>query len=233
MDTQIQTQVVVANNFIAESWAAIPGFAGLEASTLGRIRSFSRPDRAAGLPYKVRKLSAGTLGYLTTGYNGKTYNVHCLVALAFFGPKPAGMCVLHANDVRDDNRVSNLRYGTYADNYRDSVANGGRYKGPNPRMFGNRSSLTAANVRTIRRQLAAGMTPRQIASAHGVSPQAIRSIRAGKAFSWVADTAAATQLNIDAAALARATARVTLAKARLSQHSAPKAAPVSIVKGAN
>ena len=230
MDTQIQTQVVVANNFIAESWAAIPGFAGLEASTLGRIRSFHRADRTNGLPYKVRKLSAGTLGYLTTGYNGKTYNVHCLVALAFFGPKPAGMCVLHASDVRDDNRVSNLRYGTYADNYRDSVANGGRYKGPNPRLYGNRSTLTAANVRTIRRQLAAGMTPRQVASAHGVSQETIRSIRRGESFAWVADTAAATQLNIDAAALARATARVTLAKSR---HSAPKAAPVSIMKGAN
>ena len=42
----------------------------------------------------------------------KQFLVHDLVALAFIGPKPAGMQTCHNNDDKRNNIASNLRYDT-------------------------------------------------------------------------------------------------------------------------
>jgi len=44
--------------------------------------------------------------------------VHKLVAEAFLPPPSAGEIILHLNDVKTDNRVANLRWGTKAENIR-------------------------------------------------------------------------------------------------------------------
>lgn len=54
----------------------------------------------------------------------KRFLIHHLVAQAFIGPKPEGMEVRHANDIRDDNRAENLSYGTRSENMYDSIRNG-------------------------------------------------------------------------------------------------------------
>lgn len=130
MDKTIET-VSAATQSQPERWCAIPNFPKLEASTLGRIRSFARPDKAAGTPYRILHTSAGKNGYLTLrGIDAQgvsiTRHAHVLIASAFLGQKPEGMLVLHANDVKNDNRPENLRYGTASQNYADSVANGCR-----------------------------------------------------------------------------------------------------------
>lgn len=70
---------------------------------------------------------------LRTGYhlvglsrNSKRDNrfVHHLVLLTFVGERPEGQEALHYNDIRTDNRLSNLSYGTRSDNTRDQVRNG-------------------------------------------------------------------------------------------------------------
>lgn len=53
-----------------------------------------------------------------------TTSVHRLVALAFIGPCPEGMEVLHINGEPDDNRLENLRYGTRAENVADTIRHG-------------------------------------------------------------------------------------------------------------
>jgi len=66
-------------------------------------------------------------GYLTTALGSRYRNtVHAIVALAFLGPRPRGMCVAHVNGRRDDNRAENLQYTTYSGNSLHARAHGSR-----------------------------------------------------------------------------------------------------------
>ena len=121
----------MTTNTDIEVWAKIPGYLPTyEASSHGRIRSLNR-DSKTGLPYRILAMTPADTGYLTVraiGADGsyKTCHVHKLVASAFHGEKPAGAICLHYDDQRLNNRAENLRWGTYKDNYADSVRNGRR-----------------------------------------------------------------------------------------------------------
>ena len=56
----------------------------------------------------------------------KTYKIHVLKAKAFiFGPNPLGVSLVrHLNDVKTDNRLINLAFGTQLNNMRDCMRNG-------------------------------------------------------------------------------------------------------------
>jgi len=101
----------------SESWLPIPDHDGYEASSLGRVRG--RRGLLAVFPMKS--------GYLTTALGGHYRNtVHAIVALAFHGPRPRGMCVAHVNGKRDDNRAENLQYTTYSGNSLHARSHGSR-----------------------------------------------------------------------------------------------------------
>ena len=77
----------------------------------------------------------------------KRHKVHRLVAQTFI-PNPNNLpCVLHENDIKTDNRVSNLFWGTHQDNIEDKVKKGRQSKGSDQ---GN-SILTEDLVRMIRK----------------------------------------------------------------------------------
>lgn len=124
----------------AERWLPIAGYEGsYEVSSLGRVRSLSRTveRRNRGpLPIRERILVAALNSRgrptvsLHAGGSALSYQVSALVAEAFIGPRPSGMNVLHWDDNPLDNRVENLRYGTYSDNQHDRVRNG-RHVGAN------------------------------------------------------------------------------------------------------
>lgn len=50
--------------------------------------------------------------------------VHQLVLAEFVGPRPTGLVVRHLNGNSRDNRLSNLVYGTAAQNAQDAIAHG-------------------------------------------------------------------------------------------------------------
>lgn len=54
----------------------------------------------------------------------RRFFVHQLVMIAFVGPCPDGMEVLHKNGIAEDNRLANLRYGTRKENVADAIAHG-------------------------------------------------------------------------------------------------------------
>lgn len=120
-----------------EEWRPIPGHSAYEASSLGRIRSIPRATvRSDGVtrrfPAKVLapSLFAGKYQKVSFSESGRvtTHSVHVLVALAFHGPRPAGLHVCHGRRGSLDNRPSNLRYGTPADNARDTVEHGMHFR---------------------------------------------------------------------------------------------------------
>lgn len=110
-----------------EVWKPIPSIPHHEASNYGHIRSVSRRVPAKGgstrmAPGKIKKTHPNNDGYLMVSINRRRYRVHRLVASAFFGMSDS--YVLHKNDVKTDNRLSNLYYGDDSANRLDNVHNG-------------------------------------------------------------------------------------------------------------
>lgn len=80
---------------------------------------------------KILKPCLDNYGYkgvslMTKDEKKKTCRIHILKASAFlFGPNPLGYNVVrHLNDIKTDNRLENLAWGTQSDNMRDCIKNG-------------------------------------------------------------------------------------------------------------
>ena len=113
-----------------ENWKAIPGYEGIyEVSDQGRVRSLDRiTAKNAFKKGALKKASTVANGYLYVDLyklgKASKRTVHSLVLEAFIGPAPSGMICCHNNGVRVDNRLENLRWGTYSDNAHDTVRHG-------------------------------------------------------------------------------------------------------------
>lgn len=108
-------------------WAPIPGFDGYEVSTGGDVRGV---DRIVPASYGRERFVKGQVlkqmdrrGYRTVWLKGRPRSVHFLVMTTFVGPRPEGAVIRHLNDVRHDNRISNLAYGSPTDNGQDALRN--------------------------------------------------------------------------------------------------------------
>jgi len=95
---------------LSEQWKFVAGYEGrYEVSDQGRVRN-ARTGRILAIalsPYAEVPLGQGKKG-----------RIHKLVAEAFLGPAD-GRWVLHNDDDKANCRLSNLRYGTPAENSRD------------------------------------------------------------------------------------------------------------------
>lgn len=113
-------------NLPGEEWRPVPGYEGsYEVSNLGRVYSVRRGPRTG------RLLSLDPCGgayrrvlLRSPGTPGRNWRVHTLVALAFYGPRPAGLEVRHLDGDKMNNRLSNLRYGTRRENMLDRTRHG-------------------------------------------------------------------------------------------------------------
>jgi hypothetical protein len=130
---------------MSEEWRPIKGFPDYYVSSLGRIGSRKRGD-----DLHVKALNRHRDGYLrvTFSSNGKKTcrSVHTCVAAAFLGPRPAGLDVRHLDGDHDNNRVTNLGYGTRSENVRDSIAHG-TFVCNLPTQFRHSSELSAPTAK--------------------------------------------------------------------------------------
>lgn len=114
-------------------WRPVVGFEGrYEVSNDGRVRSVDRVDHL-GRHWKGRVRKAQiSRGYPaismtesdTPGARHVVRRIHVLVAEAFIGPRPPGAVTRHLDGDAQNNHVSNICYGTYGENLRDSVRHG-------------------------------------------------------------------------------------------------------------
>lgn len=120
-----------------EIWKGAPGFEEFyEVSNLGRVRVLDRWVNAGRggrrfNPGRILKQGLVGSGYLSVAFNvagRKKANrlVHSLVLETFVGPRPTGMVACHVDSDRFNNRLDNLRWDTYASNYRDAMELGRR-----------------------------------------------------------------------------------------------------------
>jgi hypothetical protein len=99
-----------------EQWLPVPGYEQYEVSDHGRVRHGTR----------MLSLTPMDSGHLRVRITGDWQPlVHRVVLLAFRGPCPLGQEGLHDNDIPDDNRLTNLTWGTRSKNRHDAVRNGG------------------------------------------------------------------------------------------------------------
>ena len=115
-----------------EIWKDIKGFEGIyQVSNIGRVKNLERKVKCKNNSYRVIKekilkpnKSKHTGYYMVTlSKNGKqnTYSVHRLVATAFLDNPENKPCVDHINTIRTDNRIENLRWVSYEENYYNPI----------------------------------------------------------------------------------------------------------------
>lgn len=146
-----------------ENWKAIENWSGwYEVSDAGRVRSldrFSHAGKNLKAQYKGKLLKAVVTknGYamvsLTAPGKREYHNIHRLVAAAFIGPCPMRQEVCHNNNVRNDNRLENLRYDTRRNNALDRKAHGTNPTGEHSQGIKNGMAvLDESKVKYIRSQ---------------------------------------------------------------------------------
>lgn len=144
-----------------------------EVSSLGRVRNRRNGKILTQKPSGKRNYVGITLK--AEGKKKCTY-VHILVTRTFKGPPPTDKheCC-HRNGSGDDNRATNLYWGTRKDNFKDMVRHGRTF----PRK------LTNDQVRQIKRRLGRGDKCYSIARDYGVHANTIVNIDTGKSYSDV------------------------------------------------
>lgn len=105
---------------------AIPSLPGYEVDEHGGVWSVSSNWRGLGarlMQYQVDESGYRRVRVVANGRRTKK-PIHQLVCEAFHGPKPDGHEVRHLNGNRQDNRPSNLAWGTRSENARDRTRHG-------------------------------------------------------------------------------------------------------------
>lgn len=176
----------------------IPGARGYFVSDVGgEVRSQRTSGPGGGIDTdKWRRLrgAADRDGYRRIGlYVGdrivRKY-IHQLVLLAFIGPCPDGLESLHEDGDPSNDDLSNLKYGTHAENMADKIrhgtaANAGRLGGKNG-VRGRK--LTRGDVISIRKRISLGEKSAPIGALFGVSRQTIEQINNGQTWRVQAQT---------------------------------------------
>lgn len=167
----------------------VPGFEGLYKVTNGgsvfRVGRTVHRDGNSPMTIKNREVfrSRRRDGYYPArlyrnGTIERSTFVHAIVAEAFIGPRPAGMDVRHLDGDPSNNHVSNLAYGTRAENFADAISHGTIRHGSNHRS----AKLDESKVRQIRAMWRSGERQCKIAEAFGVTGGVVSQILSGK--SW-------------------------------------------------
>jgi hypothetical protein len=139
--------------YVTTEWRTIPDCSRYQVSDDGRVRRAARgPGAMPGLDLKPTPTAGGHLNITVYRDDGQQWRagVHQLVALAFIGPPPEGMIVLHDDGDGHNNRPGNLKYGTHLDNAADRkrhAANGVRRNGRVVENPGNGKEATLAQIR--------------------------------------------------------------------------------------
>jgi len=168
-----------------EDWKRILDFTGYEVSNLGKVRSYR--TRQGHPQAKPRLLTP----ILRNGYQWvkltrvREVAIHTLVLETFVTPRPKGTECRHIDGNPLNNCLSNLSWGTKAENYNDrrnhGTANGGEHHG--------NAKLTNAVVLQV---YEASGTSREIAERFGLNTQLVSRIRNGQ--SWRSITGAPEEI---------------------------------------
>lgn len=160
----------------------IPGWPGYRVGDDGSV--WSRRDNHHGLREQWKPLKARNnltkryreVGLRSPGLKRKWIRVHVLVLLAFVGPRPEKHEGCHKNGDIENNTLSNLRWGTHAENIADRERHGKTARGARQGL----AKLTDSKVTEILTRLQLGETTGHIAKDYEVDPSCIGRIASGE-----------------------------------------------------
>lgn len=144
-----------------EMWRSIPDYFMYKVSTWGRVKSFH--SGSWRFLSQARSAIYPTVNLVHQDRKNKTFRVHSLVMSAFVGPCPKGKICRHLDGNPNNNRLDNLKYGTYKQNEQDKKAVGTYYT----RITSNK--LTKNDVMEIRYLYNEGFPQVVLADYYGVS----------------------------------------------------------------
>ena len=166
---------------MSEQWIEVVGHPGYKVSDYGNFKTYwKRIRRGVILATESRELKQGKgRGYkvicLYRDGIPMTFSIHRLVMEHFGPPQPPGKpLVLHKDDNRHNNVITNLYWGDHSDNAKDALRNGCRTILRGEDAPG--AVLTENDVQTIMNRLEAGERHTHIARDFGVNRECITSI---------------------------------------------------------
>jgi hypothetical protein len=154
-----------------ENWKMHPVHTDYEVSDLGRVRR--RTAQMGTYIGKILTPGVTIQGYRHVKIGGKSRRVYVLVLDAFIGQRPDKCEARHLNDIKGDDRLENLVWGTHAENYADRITNGGGNHGSRHGL----AKLSEVNVASIRaRYIPRIVTQKMLAVEFGVTRECVKSI---------------------------------------------------------
>src|SRR3954454_19962452 len=165
-----------------DSFKMIDDFPGYRVSREGVVQSRWRRRGRRGvmsddwLPLKPIGTRRGHLAVNLhrDGRKSRRY-IHRLVLEAFVGPRPPRLVCCHWDGDPANNRLENLRWDTQKSNCDDMLRHGRRRMGET----GTKARLKEDEVREIRRLMADGASPHDLAARYGVGGPNIKAIACG------------------------------------------------------
>lgn len=165
---------------MVESWRAVPGLVGrYEVSDLGGVRSVDRvvvarnrwgDDMLRSLKGQtLRSVDADEYGHQCVSLARRTFRVHSLVMLAFRGETPEGLEIRHLDGNPRNNALTNLCFGTHAENMRDIARH-------------ERRKLTPSEVEEVRQRYAHGEPGYLIARDYPVCATSVYYVLNGRTY---------------------------------------------------
>lgn len=169
-----------------------PSFTGYPATDDGRVFSHRRRGmgKFAGSVSTIDPAYAYELSQTTTAKGYRTVSivlptgksrplgVHQLVADAYLGPAPAGQEVRHLDGNPSANHLSNLAYGTGAENAADRLRHGNYPSG----AAHHNAKLTSSQAEEVRAKRTGGLKVKELAAQYSVSIATIESVIYGKSY---------------------------------------------------
>lgn len=160
-----------------EIWKEIPFHETYEISSYGRVKNSNG---------RFLKLMGNTdkNPYFTVELDGKKVLIHRVMLMAFSGMPHKGEQACHKNDVKTDNWLDNLYWGTPKDNKRDAIKNG-KLRCPQGENH-HKARLNDELISIIKKEYS-GKRGEQtaIGKKYGISQQHISSIVNGKLWKHV------------------------------------------------
>jgi len=163
----------------------VPGFPLYRVGDDGSV--WSKYNNKWGIRDEWKRLrgSRDQYGYLRVHLRPSTplrYRyIHHLVLELFVGPCPDGFQSCHKNDVKNDNRLSNLRWGTPSSNKRDAYRNGCLPRGERH----GHARLKDDDIPVIVSLFLSGLSPYKISKKYAVTQCPIHAIIIGKTWKHI------------------------------------------------
>lgn len=164
-----------------ETWRDVPGYEGrYRVSDLGRVQALDHPVRVVARGTEAVRTSPGRIlrpgsspsGHLSVSLGRRnSVGVHRLVLLTFVGEPDPGHEARHLNGRPEDNRLSNLAWGTRGQNIRDDKWHGKLRTG---------YRLRVDDVLRIKGKLAGGESVSATARSEGIPRPTIDDIKQGR-----------------------------------------------------